>query len=76
MTNNEVKLTLREAYLAMYKFLDNEYALTQSDDIGILLGGMSFLEDGRTADEAAWEDWIHAVKETKKGSADIKLSFK
>ena len=55
-------LTLKQAYLAMYAFLDAFYDRTKSDDVGWLLGDMSFLMDRRTADSAAWSDWLDAVK--------------
>lgn len=38
-------LTEKEAYAAMYKFLDNVYDRTQSDTLGSLLGDMSTLEE-------------------------------
>lgn len=38
----EEKLDTKETYLAMYRFLENEYELTGSGDIGGLIGGMSF----------------------------------
>jgi hypothetical protein len=59
MTDN---LTLKQGYLAMYAFLDSFYSETKSDDVGGLLGDMSFLADGSTADGAAWSDWLKAVK--------------
>jgi hypothetical protein len=55
-------LTLKQGFLAMYAFLDAFYSRTKSDDVGGLLGDMSFLVDGGTADPAAWNDWLRAVK--------------
>ena len=64
------------AYLAMFDFLDRRYQLTQSDDIGALLGAMSLLEDGGTADPALWNDWLSSVERARTGAVDalIKLS--
>ena len=59
-------LSIEEAYKAMIIFLEGYYERTHSDDVGGLLGGMAFLEDGTTADSAAWEDWIDAIDELKK----------
>jgi|HubBroStandDraft_6_1064221.scaffolds.fasta_scaffold3612722_1 hypothetical protein len=55
-------LTLKQGFLAMYAFLDGFYSRTKSDDVGGLLGDMSFLADGSTADGAAWSDWLEAVR--------------
>jgi len=67
------ELTKKEAYLAMYSFLEHEYELTKSDDIGGLLGGMSLLQDGSTADPAAWEDWENTIKKVKAGEIEATL---
>lgn len=72
----EKKLNIKEAYLAMYRFLEIEYELTGSDDIGGLLGGMSFLEDGGTADPSVWENWIGAIKEIKRKDFSANLAIK
>jgi len=54
-------LTLKEAYAAMYVFLEKRYNQTKSDDIGGMLGDMSFLQDGSTADPATWGDWLKSI---------------
>ncbi|PPE74597.1 hypothetical protein C3942_07490 [Solimonas fluminis] len=59
--NDQIKLSKKEAYKAMFLFLEREYQLTKSDDIGSLLGAMQFLGDGVPADPAAWEDWEECV---------------
>ena len=58
----EEKLTKKQAYLAMLAFLEQYFKQIQSDDIGALLGSMSFLDDGSTADAAMWHEWQHAVE--------------
>ena len=65
-----IHLTEKEAYKAMYAFLEQVYNLTKSDDIGGLLGDMSFLPEGNTADPAIWHDWLKCVsqREFDKGS--------
>ncbi len=60
------KLTKLEAFLAMTKFLEGYYQRTSSDDVGSLLSGMQILQDGDTADSAAWYDWIESVKKVLK----------
>ncbi|MGE5405401.1 MAG: hypothetical protein ACM3PP_10750 [Candidatus Saccharibacteria bacterium] len=59
------QLTILEAFKAMIAFLEGFYERTGSDDVGGLLGGMIFLEDGKTADPAAWEDWLTSINEIK-----------
>ena len=70
------ELTKKEAYLAMYSFLEHMYELTKSDDIGGLLGGMSLLQDGETADPAALADWEDAIKKVKAGKINASLEIK
>lgn len=65
----------KTAYLAMYDFLDRVYKQTNDDGIGALLGGMSFLEDGQTADPAAWSDWLESVKRAQDGDVDSSFSL-
>lgn len=68
-------LTKREAYAAMYAFLEQVYRRTGSDDLGALLGGMSLLKDGGTADPAAWEDWEEAVRKVSDGEVNLGLGL-
>ena len=57
-------LTIRQAFDAMVHFLERQYALDKSDDIGTLLGSLSLQiwADDTTADPAAWEDWMESVQ--------------
>ena len=59
-------LTTQEAYKAMFYYLEFLYEITKSDDLGGFLGGMSLLEDEKTADPAVWDDWLTAVNKAKK----------
>lgn len=56
------ELTYLEAFKVMNCFLEKYYKQTSSEDIGSLLGEMQILEDGKTADPAAWEDWINCIR--------------
>jgi hypothetical protein len=58
-------LTTKEAFQVMFVFLENYFKMTQSDDIGALLGSLMLLEDGEPADPGTWHDWLCAVKEVK-----------
>jgi hypothetical protein len=62
------QLTPEQAYLAMYSFLDAHYQRTKSDDIGALLGSMSFLPGGIAADPAVSVEWQQAVQAATSGS--------
>lgn len=64
MALNERKLTIEQAYRAMFYFLQNEYELTKSDELGGMLGSLSWaVWDGGQgpADPSAWQDWQDAV---------------
>ena len=56
------KLTERQAFEAMVRFLEGIYERTQSDDIGALLSDLLISEANETADPAAWEDWMNSVQ--------------
>jgi hypothetical protein len=57
------------AYKAMVRFLERYYTLTNSEDVGALLGSMSMdvFQDGKSADPAIWEDWLRAIEEVDAG---------
>ena len=69
-------LTINEAYEAMYCFLESLYDSTKSDELGSMLGNMSYLGDGKVADPAVWDDWVKAVKKVKSGEANLSLGIK
>jgi hypothetical protein len=64
------QLTEDQAYLAMFHFLSAKYRLGGLDDLGWLLGSMSLLSDGSTADPAFAEDWRVAVAAALTGDVD------
>ncbi|OPA86064.1 hypothetical protein BFW87_25230 [Pseudomonas fluorescens] len=66
-------LTPELAYLTMYEFLVNLYQRTKSDDLGSLLGSMSYLADGETADPTIWNDWVLCVNKILGGQGDAQL---
>ena len=61
----DTKITELQGYCLMVQFLDYYYFETYADDVGALLGGMHFLQDGKTADPAFWEDWIEGLYEAR-----------
>ncbi len=70
------QLTDREAYLAMFHFLETKYRMGGLDDLGWLLGSMSLLSDGSTADPAFADDWREAVEAALGGKVDAALRLK
>lgn len=58
-------LTPKQAYAAMFFFLTAFYSRTKSSDVGGLLGDMSFTYDDFSADPAAWNDWLKAIKQSQ-----------
>jgi hypothetical protein len=66
-------LTEKEAFLAMFAFLEGYYETTKSDDVGGLLGGLSLLGDGSTADPAYWQEWQEAIQKVKNGRVDARV---
>ncbi len=63
----------KEAYRAMFYFLENYYQKTKSSEIGGMLGGMSILQDGGTADPAFWEEWKLAFERATKDEHGVKF---
>lgn len=54
-------MTQQQAFEAMILFLEHHFNRTQSDDIAALLGDLQLLDDGLTADPAAWQEWMQCV---------------
>jgi len=75
MTEQRLRLTIDQAYAAMYRFLEHEYEMTGSDEIGGLLSSLSLLEEGGTADPATWNDWLQAINIVLNGDNDIELKI-
>lgn len=55
-------------YKAMCEFLKQYYNRGKSDEIAIMLGMLSLLEDGVSADPAMLEDWNEAWEKAKSNS--------
>lgn len=66
------KMTIQEAYRAMFLFLEKEWEITgKPDELAVLLGSMSTLEDGLPVDRANWGQWLEAVKAARKGTPEV-----
>lgn len=68
-------MSVKEAYLAMYSFLEELYSKCQFDQLGGLLGSMSVLHDGYPADKAIWADWLQSVEKAKTGQVEVGLKI-
>lgn len=71
---SDSKLTEKQAYFAMFAFLEAQYAVTKSDDIGSLLGSMAVLADGQPADPALQSDWGEAIARSLSGQVNARWS--
>jgi hypothetical protein len=68
-------LTEKQAYAAMFRFLDQLYLRTKPDGLGGWLGAMSLLPDGSTSDAAMDHDWRKAIKFVMNGGEAGKLEL-
>ncbi|SUC82805.1 Uncharacterised protein [Pannonibacter phragmitetus] len=66
-------LTLQEAYLAMFSFLEDYYSRTKSDEIGSMLSGLCLMSDGKPMDPAYWSEWEQAVEKAVSGEVDAEM---
>lgn len=60
--NDSNRLDPRQAYAAMFSFLEEYWGRGGSDELGTLLGSMTLQPDGCPADSALWEDWLRACQ--------------
>ena len=60
----------------MLEYLDAYWERRKSDEIASMLGGMFFLNDGVTFDQACWSDWEAAwAKTSGKNKADYLMKL-
>ena len=74
------ELTVRQAYFVMFEYLRRYYERGKSDEVGGMLGNLSLLADGGSADPTALADFLDSVdavmREERRngyGDADFKL---
>jgi len=70
------RMTIQEAYRAMFRYLERQFELTKADEIGVLLGEMQLLEDGMPIDPGVWDEWLASVREAQAGMVNPKLQLK
>ena len=66
-------LTPQQAYQAMFSFMNDLHHRFGIDQLGGVLGGMSLLEDGSTADPAMWNDWMRSVEKARQCLVDATI---
>jgi len=69
-------MTDKQAYAAMFRFIEERWERLKSDDLGQLLGEMSLLQDGSTADPAIKGEWQRAVDYALRGGEAGQLELK
>ena len=74
--SSPILLTGQQAYLAMYAYLAEEYRLTKSDELGGILGALSFLPDGSPSDPAVVAQWHNACQSALANTVDPSLGLK
>ena len=68
-------LTDKQAYEAMFYFLDHRYQKLKEDALALLLGDMSTLSDGGPADPAIEKHWRQAIKFALDDGVASRLQF-
>ena len=66
----------RQAYEAMYCFLQDYYFSTKIDAIGSLLGDLSLMGDDKPVDQAVWGIWLNCVEKARNREVDPYLKLK
>jgi hypothetical protein len=69
-------LSERDAYAAMFAFLEKQFELTGSDELRALLSSMSLLPDGQSADPALWDDWLCAIDAAVSGNVKVQMELR
>jgi hypothetical protein len=69
-------ITEKQAYAAMFYFIEQLYKHTKSDELGGLLSNMAILEDGSPADPAIIREWQEAVQYALKGGEAGSLTLR
>jgi len=59
------KITVKQAYIAMYIYLTYLQKNTKSDDLEEFLGSMAIMENGLPVDGTIWDEWLDSVEKAK-----------
>jgi hypothetical protein len=70
--DKDFRISLEDAYVAMFRFLEIYYNNTKSDDVGALLGSMQLRRrNGLPLDVGNWDLWLEAVSDAVDKRVDI-----
>jgi hypothetical protein len=61
-------MTPKDAYRAMFLFLDERYSRLPSETLGQLLGKLTLLEDENPSDPAVKSEWDRAIERAQSSS--------
>jgi len=76
MSNDpEHLITPAEAYAAMYGFLQLFNARYKSDDVAILLTGLSVASDGKPMDQSYLQEWNECLDKARNNKIDVSVRF-
>jgi hypothetical protein len=70
LTLAAMPLTEKQAFVAMFRFLDDWWERNgRPDEVGTLLGSLNpdLASDGGPADPAMWTEWLTAVRAVQDG---------
>jgi hypothetical protein len=62
------RMTPKDAYRAMFIFLDERYSRLPSETLAQLLGELTLLEDGYPSDPAVKLEWDRAIEQAQLSS--------
>lgn len=68
-------LSEEQAYVAMFAFLEKLFEVSNSRELGALLGSLALLPDGSPADLAVKREWANAVASALRGNASAAIKF-
>jgi hypothetical protein len=68
-------ITVDKAIKAMFLFWEDVYRRSGSDTVGSVLGDLSLLPDGTTADPAAYDDFVACVERVEEAERSGTLAL-
>lgn len=75
MQTQEDNLTSKQAFLAMFAYLEIHFERFGPGQIGTVLSELSLLPDGGTSDPAAWDDWLKSVQRARRGEVNANFGW-
>ena len=79
MIQKRMELSIKQAYIAMFYFVNSYFAWKQTDDLAVLISACNpyLFEGGMPADLGVWQEWEESVsKITSKKTLTIEEIFR